>query len=212
MKCFPLVCWFYFTFSCFIASCFSCHICSLSPVKKWVLRSSCGPQVTKMWKEKRAQMYIWVHEQEVTKWHSYDFFSDQDIYLQSSKSWGTKYFPPCWQTSQWRPCVGKYTRYLLVCDMRSNSNLSGPRPFVMLLFCPMLEPGYWECPTKQLSWDCNHILINAFPIQARFMIYLSMISLFWKLHSQNFTQTMAALNFFFSFIHLFQWGLNLNKI
>lgn len=148
MKCFPLVCWFYFTFSCFIASCFSCHICSLSPVKKWVLISSCGPQVTKMWKEKRAQMYIWVHEQEVRKWHSYDFFSDQDIYLQSSKSWGTKYFPPCWQTSQWRPCVGKYTRYLLVCDMRSNSKLSGPRPFVMLLFCPMLEPGYWECPTN----------------------------------------------------------------
>lgn len=82
------------------------------------------------WKEKRAQVCVWLHVQGVRKWHFYDFFSGQDTHLQISKSWGTKYFPPCWKTRRWRPSALRRqmhrTGYWLICDVGSNSNLLGP--------------------------------------------------------------------------------------
>lgn len=68
-------------------------------------------------KEKRAPVCVWLHVQGVRKWHFYDFFSGQDTHLQISKSWGTKYFPPCWKTRRWRPSALRRQMHRLLVDL-----------------------------------------------------------------------------------------------
>lgn len=106
-------------------------------------------------------------------------FRPRHLYLQTSKSWGTKYFPLCWKTNQWIPvlCVGKYTSYWMICDVGSNSSLLSPRPWntgnPLWSFCSapsllalhptlMLEISPGDLQLTVGSNNCKHVICSEF--------------------------------------------------